>query len=52
MSEKNYLHISKSLQGRLIESAKRNGIREGRAPWATRARMILERVLDEEEKKE
>ena len=51
MPEKNFLHIDRSLQDRLIQSAERNGIRTGRAPWAVRARMILEKVLDEEEKK-
>jgi hypothetical protein len=50
MSEMNYLHISKQLQERLIKSAERNAIRSGRAPWATRARMILEKALDEEER--
>jgi hypothetical protein len=49
MPEKNYLHIGRELQERLTKSAERNGIRDVRAPWATRARMILEKVLDEEE---
>ena len=51
MPEKNYLHIEREMQDRLIQSAERNGIRSGRAPWAIRARMILEKVLDEEESK-
>lgn len=50
MPEMNYLHISKELQERLKESADRNMIRSGRAPWAVRARMILEKALDEEER--
>lgn len=50
MSEMNYLHINKELQERLAKSAERNHIRKVRAPWATRARIILEKALDEEEK--
>ena len=48
----NYLKVGKELLDRLKQSAERNMIRRGRAPWATRARMVLEKALDEEEKDE